>query len=64
MEEFRIGDFVLFQYGKNNVFPGQIKEIEKDEYVIEICVNKKKSEENEVEIVRGRLDQIQPMSVS
>lgn len=62
MSEFRIGDFVLFQYGKNSTFPGQIKDIENDEYVIEICVNRKKSEANEVEIVRGRLEEIQPMS--
>lgn len=59
--EFSVGDYVWFMYDKEEEYPGFIKRIDKDEYEVEICLNKKKSEKNELELVRGKKHQLRPM---
>jgi hypothetical protein len=61
LHTYGIGDYVMFQYAKNQEYPGSIKGKEKDEFIVEICVNRKKSENNEIEIVRGKQGKLRPM---
>ncbi|MFF2531426.1 hypothetical protein ACFVS2_21200 [Brevibacillus sp. NPDC058079] len=61
LKELGVGDYVYFQYGKNQEYPGTIKSISNGVYKVEICTNKKKSEGNEVDIVEGTRDQLRPM---
>ena len=58
MGDLRVGDFVSFIYDTKEVYPGRIVRIEGDEYVVEICTNKRKTAENEIELVRGKRDKI------
>jgi pyruvate/2-oxoglutarate/acetoin dehydrogenase E1 component len=53
------GDFVIVILETKDKYKGQIKDIIKDEYIIEICTNKRKSEENEVDIVRVKADKLE-----
>lgn len=59
--KFQKGDFVIVTLDTKEKFKGQIKEIEKDTYAVEICVNKRKSEANEVEIVYTTIDKIETL---
>lgn len=59
LEEFQRGDFVNFTYDTGDVYPGRIVDIDKDEYIVEICINKRKNSENELEIVRAKRHQLQ-----
>ncbi|WPS85348.1 hypothetical protein SMD22_01590 (plasmid) [Brevibacillus halotolerans] len=61
INELIIGDYVYFQYGKKQEFPGIIKSISNGIYKVEICINKKKSEGNEVDIVECTRSQLRPM---
>lgn len=54
---FARGDLVIYEYGKEK-YRGIIKDIVDGEYLIEICTNKKKSEENEVEVIRASKSQV------
>lgn len=59
--EFRVGDYVWFLYEKKDEYPGIIKKIDKDEYWVEICLNRRKNKGNELELVRGKKHQLRPM---
>jgi hypothetical protein len=59
LEEFQRGDFVNFTYDTGEVYPGRIIDIDKGEYIVEICTNKRKNSENELEIVRAKKHQLQ-----
>jgi hypothetical protein len=60
LREFQRGDFVNFTDDTGEVYPGRIVDIDKkDEYIVEICVNKRKTLENELEIVRAKRNQLQ-----
>lgn len=58
-QKFTKGDFVWFTYDTKEVYPGRIVDIEKDDYIVEICINKKKSMNNELERVKGKKHQLQ-----
>jgi hypothetical protein len=59
LEQFAKGDFVWFTYETKEVYPGRIVDIVKDDYMVEICINKKKSSGNELEVVKGKKHQLQ-----
>jgi hypothetical protein len=61
VEQFRKGDFVwfTFTYDEKEVYPGRIIDVEKDNYIVEICTNKKKSSGNDLEKVKGKKHQLQ-----
>ncbi|WCF11457.1 hypothetical protein NDS46_31360 (plasmid) [Paenibacillus thiaminolyticus] len=62
--ELSIGDYVFYLCGKNQEYPGKIVEkISNDEYGLEICVNRKKSEGNEIEIVHAKRNKLRPMLI-
>jgi len=48
---FHKGDFVIVTLETKEKYRGTIKDIEKDNYTIEICTNKRKSEANETDTV-------------
>lgn len=60
-KQIGVGDYVYFQYSKKQEFPGKVIGKEKDEFLVEICTNKKKSEGNETETMRGTRSQLRPM---
>lgn len=57
------GDFVMVTWDQEK-FKGQIKDIVKDEYIIEICINKRKSEANELDVVRVKEKNIESLNFS
>lgn len=57
-QDFAKGDFVWFTYDTKEDYPGRIVDIEKEDYVVEICLNKKKSMNNELERVKGKKHQL------
>lgn len=56
---FQKGDFVIVELQTKEKFKGQIKDIEKDDYIIEICTNKRKSEANEIDTVRAKAEKLE-----
>lgn len=56
---FQKGDFVMVTLETKEKYKGQIKDIIKDEYIIEICTNKRKSEANEVDTVRVKENKLE-----
>lgn len=59
MEQLSKGDFVWYTCETNEVFPGRIVNVEKDIYSVEICLNKKKSSNNELEVVKAKKEQLE-----
>lgn len=62
VKEFGVGDYVYFQYGKKQEYPAKIvakKNI--NEYKVEVCLNKKKSEGNDVEVMDAKRNQLRSM---
>lgn len=57
------GDFVLVTLETKEQYKGQIKDIEKEIFKIEICTNKKKSEANEIDCVEATRHQIKKISL-
>lgn len=64
MHEFRNGDYILYYHDEGEVFPGRIiRKTGENTYEIEICLNKRKSEKNLVEVVEvfeSRLERLEP----
>lgn len=56
---FHKGDFVIVTLETKEKYRGTIKEIQKDDYIIEICTNKRKSEANEVEFVTVKANRLE-----
>lgn len=57
------GDFVLVTLETKEKYKGQVKDIVKDIYKIEICTNKKKSEANEIDFVEATRHQIEKINL-
>lgn len=62
-DNLKTGDFIWFMYDTKEIYPGRVMRIEKDDYLVEICTNKRKSEGNEVEHVKGKRSQLRSMVV-
>lgn len=60
---FQKGDFVIVTIDTKEKFKGQVKDIEKNEYIIEICTNKRKSEANELDMVRAREEDLEKVDL-
>lgn len=56
---FQKGDFVMVTLETKEKYKGQIKDIIKDEYIIEICTNKRKSEANEIDKVQVKANKLE-----
>ena len=61
--EFGVGEYVWFLHGKKQEYPGIIIGIEQDEFIVQICTNKKKSEGNDTDLIRGKKEQLRKMYV-
>lgn len=59
MAEYRNGDFVWYRYETDEVFPGRIIGFENGEYIIEICMNKRKSAGNDLEQIKAKPSQLE-----
>lgn len=52
MNEINIGDFIVFQDCTKETYPGRVIKIQNDgKVLIEICINKRKTDGNNTEIV-------------
>jgi hypothetical protein len=50
-KEIEVGDYVYFEYSKNEEYPGIVRSIKGAKYKVEISTNMKKSEGNDLELV-------------
>jgi hypothetical protein len=58
---FQKGDFVWFFYDARERYPGRVLKADKDGYQLEICYNRRKSEGNDLGLVKAKAVQIQPI---
>ncbi len=62
--DFKVGDFVLYQYSKKETVPGSVKEITTGgSYIISICLNRSKTEDNLMDIVEDDGSRLRPMKM-
>lgn len=56
---FQKGDFVMVTLETKEKYKGKIQDIVNDEFIIEICTNKRKSEANEVDTVKVKANKLE-----
>lgn len=62
IKDIGVGDYVYFQYGKKQEYPAKVVEKQNaDSYRVEVCLNKKKSEGNDVEVMDAKRSQLRHM---
>lgn len=57
---FKRGDFVVHEFSKIASFKGVIEKLREDGALVRICVNRKKKERNDMEIVFAPYDELKP----
>lgn len=57
---FERGDFIVHEFSKIASFKGTIEELREDGAMVKICVNRKKKERNDTEIVFAPYDELRP----
>ncbi|MDF2879557.1 MAG: hypothetical protein K0R54_114 [Clostridiaceae bacterium] len=61
MESLSVGDYILYEYITKEFYPGKIVAISKNNKVtIEICMNKRKSEGMDTEVLEANINKIIP----